>query len=81
MKITADKVTLEFILEERTRELLGEMVRWFDLKRTGTLVDRVKRYNAEGANNIQEFHNLRPIPQDQLDRVSNKEEFKQNEGY
>jgi hypothetical protein len=81
MKITPEQVTMDFILEERTRELLGEMVRWFDLKRTGTLVDRVKQYNPDGAGNIQNFHTLRPIPQDQLDRVTNPEEFIQNPGY
>ncbi|MDO1447442.1 RagB/SusD family nutrient uptake outer membrane protein [Rhodocytophaga aerolata] len=81
MTITADQVTLDFILQERTRELLGEMVRWFDLKRTGTLVDRVKLHNPDAASNIQPFHLLRPIPQDQLDRVTNPEEFAQNEGY
>jgi len=81
MQITPEQVTLDFILEERTRELLGEMVRWFDLKRTGTLVDRVKLYNPDAAVNIQPFHLLRPIPQDQLDRVTNKEEFQQNPGY
>lgn len=81
MTITADQVTLDFILQERTRELLGEMVRWFDLKRTGTLVERVKLHNPDAASNIQPFHLLRPIPQDQLDRVTNPEEFAQNEGY
>jgi hypothetical protein len=81
MEITAEQLTLDFILDERSRELLGEMHRWFDLKRTGKLVERVKLHNIDAATNIQEFHNLRPIPQDQLDRVTNKEEFKQNEGY
>jgi len=81
MEITADQVSLDFILDERARELLGEMHRWFDLKRTGTLIDRVKKYNPDGAPNIQDYHRLRPIPSDQLDRVTNKDEFKQNEGY
>lgn len=81
MEITMDQLTMDFILDERARELLGEMHRWFDLKRTGTLVERVQKYNPDGGPNIQPFHVLRPIPSDQLDRVTNKEEFTQNPGY
>ena len=29
-------------MQERARELLGEMFRWFDLKRWGVLIERVK---------------------------------------
>jgi hypothetical protein len=32
---------IDFILDERTRELAGEQMRWFDLKRTGKLISRV----------------------------------------
>jgi hypothetical protein len=81
MEITAGDLTMDFILDERSRELLGEMHRWFDLKRTGTLIDRVKKHNPDGAPNIQPHHLLRPIPADQLDRVTNKDEFQQNPGY
>lgn len=81
MKITAAELTLDRILEERAMELCGEMFRWPDLKRTGTLIDRVKRYNVDGAPNIKNIHLYRPIPQNEIDRVTNKEEFKQNEGY
>jgi hypothetical protein len=81
MEITADELNMDFILDERARELLGEMHRWFDLKRTGTLVERVKKHNPDGGPNIQPFHTLRPIPSDQLDRVTNKQEFTQNPGY
>jgi tetratricopeptide (TPR) repeat protein len=81
MQITAADVTLDFILDERARELAGEQLRWFDLKRTGKLVERVKKYAPDNAINIQEHHILRPIPQTQLDAVVNKGEFKQNEGY
>jgi starch-binding outer membrane protein, SusD/RagB family len=56
-------------------------LRWFDLKRTNKLVDRVKQLNPDAAPYVQPFHVVRPIPQSQLDAVSNKSEFAQNQGY
>jgi hypothetical protein len=81
MQITSSQVSLDFILDERARELAGEQVRWFDLKRTGKLVDRVKANNPDAAPYIQPFHDRRPIPQSDLDAVTNKADFQQNPGY
>jgi hypothetical protein len=82
MEITVDQLNMEFILDERARELLGEMDRWFDLVRTGTLVERVKKYNPDGGPTIQPYHALRPIPNDQIDRTDGgREAFPQNPGY
>jgi len=81
MQILPAQVTLDFILDERARELAGEQLRWFDLKRTNKLVERVKALNPDGAQFIQSYHVLRPIPQTQIDAVNNKDEFKQNPGY
>ena len=79
MEITPADVSLDFILDERARELVGEGHRWFDLTRTGTLVERVRLHNPDAAPNIQEYHILRPIPQDQIDRTQGG--YKQNPGY
>jgi hypothetical protein len=70
MDITAADLSLDFILDERTRELCGENVRWWDLVRTGKLLERVKLYNKEAAANIAEKHVLRPIPQVQIDATT-----------
>lgn len=81
MVIAPSDVTLDFILDERARELCGEQLRWFDLKRTNKLISRIQTMNPDAAKFIQSFHIFRPIPQTQLDAVSNKDTFKQNAGY
>jgi starch-binding outer membrane protein, SusD/RagB family len=79
-------VDINTILDERAIELCGEQQRWFDLKRTHKLVERVKAYNAQASGQIKEMHYYRPIPQAQLDAVTNFSTSKgvgfwQNEGY
>lgn len=81
MMVSAGDINLDFILDERARELAGEQLRWFDLKRTGKLVERVRLHNKSAAANIQDYHVVRPIPQKQIDAVTNKSEFTQNAGY
>lgn len=67
-RATPSNVTIDLILDERAREFMGEYSRWFDLKRTGKLVERVKKYNPwTKGQSIAEKHNLRPIPQSEID--------------
>ncbi|WP_264550738.1 RagB/SusD family nutrient uptake outer membrane protein [Flavobacterium sp. N2038] len=79
-------ISINTILDERGRELLGEYHRWFDLKRTGTLVERTVLYNPK-ITNASVFNGqngnlkiLRPIPQSALDLNRNKD-FPQNPAY
>jgi hypothetical protein len=82
---------IDYILDERTRELAGEQMRWMDLVRTGKLIERVNLYNNTPARpgaevpNPQAFHTLRPIPQGQIDASVDPSQddgkYPQNPGY
>ena len=80
--ITAGQVTLDYIMDERERELAGEFNRWYDLVRPGAdfFVNRVKKYNPH-ATSVAAKHALRPIPQSQIDGVVQGPKYPQNPGY
>ncbi|MDR1455497.1 MAG: RagB/SusD family nutrient uptake outer membrane protein [Tannerella sp.] len=84
-----------FVLNERSRELAGEMHRWADLSRTKTLVKRTLAYNEDAAieavngKGLNEYHLVRPIPQSFLDQIwkdghaltADEKQALQNPGY
>ncbi|WP_321289102.1 RagB/SusD family nutrient uptake outer membrane protein [uncultured Sunxiuqinia sp.] len=74
-------VTIDLILDERARELAGEVNRWMDLKRTGTLIERTLSHNPHAAfnNALTSKHLLRPIPQTEIDNSGGS--ITQNDGY
>ena len=84
MDILPAQVTLDFILDERTRELYGEGVRWLDLVRTKQLITRVQAWNPEASTHVGDgsgHYALRPIPQAEIDRITSGPAMAQNPGY
>ena len=64
---------LHFILNERTREHLGEWMRWETLSRTGTLIQRARAFNPQATNITENKHELRPVPQSFIDGLLNED--------
>ncbi len=78
--VTTGEVTLDYILDERARELMFEEDRRITLVRMGKLVERVKKFNALSGPTIQPFHALFPIPFAEIQ--ANKDAvLEQNPGY
>ena len=92
---TPDQITIDFILDERSREFWGEGYRWFDLVRTQKWAERASIYHIAGSGytdkdlqevkrDIPDGYYIRPIPQGQLDGMEMTEEEKtayQNPAY
>lgn len=85
MTVAEGDINIDFILDERAREMAGEYVRYTDLKRTHKLVEYVTKYNEDGVTEDQmkggdgKYKILRPIPQDAIDK--NQTAMQQNPGY
>lgn len=60
--VTPEEVNLDYILDERARELIFEEQRRITLHRTQTLVERVRKYNDMNRDEIKDHHGLWPIP-------------------
>jgi hypothetical protein len=82
-QVTPADITLDFIMDERERELAGEFQRWYDIARPGPtfFLSRVTKWNPKGKVNVQAKHILRPIPQSQIDGVVAGPKYPQNPGY
>ena len=92
---TPATITIDFILDERSREFWGEGYRWFDLVRTQKWAERATIYHIAGngyaTNELKEVRRdipagyyLRPIPQGQIDGLMISKEEKdayQNPAY
>ncbi len=73
-------VTIDFILDERARELFMEEPRRVTLARLGLLYDRTQRYNPYAGATIAPHNNLWPIPFSEIER-NTLGNLEQNEGY
>ena len=92
---TPATITIDFILDERSREFWGEGYRWFDLVRTQKWAERATTYHIAGSGytdkdleevkrDIPAGYYIRPIPQGQLDGMEMSAEEKaayQNPAY
>ena len=79
-EISASDVNIDFILDERTRELLTEEHRRYHLLRHDKLIERTRAYNSQCGENIAEKDKLFPIPQAVIDANLGRE-MEQNPGY
>ncbi len=78
--VSPENVTIDYILDERGRELALEEQRAITLRRVGKLVERVRLYNEWNAADIQDFNALFPIPISEIE--ANREvSLEQNPGY
>lgn len=78
--VDPSEVDLEYILDERARELVVEEPRRLTLNRMGRLVEQVRDHNSESAATVQEHHALYPIPQSAID-ANTGATMQQNPGY
>lgn len=80
LPVTPDKVNIDYILDERARELIIEEPRRRTLVRLGLLYERTMKYNYRAQFNMEPYHELWPIPQKAID--ANREAIlSQNPGY
>ncbi len=82
-QVTGSQITLDFILDERARELLAEENRRMTLMRTGKLVTRTTAYNTQTINpvlGISSKNLLLPIPLSEIN-LNKDAVLEQNPGY
>lgn len=77
---TAAEMNIDYILDERLRELYMEEFRTVTLTRLGKLYDRDKKYNPKSGLTIEPYHNLWPIPATEITQNTGAV-LEQNQGY
>ncbi|MEB8344738.1 RagB/SusD family nutrient uptake outer membrane protein [Flavobacteriaceae bacterium KMM 6898] len=80
LPVAEGDVTIDYILDERLRELNYEEPRRMTLSRLGLLAERTRKYNPYSGTNVQDYHNLFPIPFSEIERNTLKV-LEQNPGY
>lgn len=78
--ITAGDIDIDFILDERSRELVVEEQRRYTLLRTNKWLERVQMYNHNGGQTAAARDTIYPIPQTVID-ANLTHEMRQNPGY
>ena len=76
--VTPDEVDIDYILDERARELMFEGNRMQTLCRLGLLVERNRKYNT--LFDLYDHQNLWPIPYSEIQK-NTEAELTQNPGY
>lgn len=77
---SAAEMNIDYILDERLRELYMEEFRAVTLTRLGRLYDRDKKYNPKSGLTIEAYHNLWPIPATEITQNTGAV-LEQNKGY
>lgn len=78
--ILPSDATIDFVLDERLRELYMEEWRQLTLLRLDKFVERNRKYNPYTGKVILDYHNLYPIPYSEIERNINAT-LTQNPGY
>ena len=79
--VAASDVDIDYLLDERARELYAEEFRTLTLCRMGLLYDRTKRFGYEvSTRTVGEKNNLCPIPQSVID-ANSQADFPNNPGF
>lgn len=78
--VTPAEVSIDYILDERARELIIEEPRRRTLVRLGLLYERAVKYNFRAAATMEPYHALWPIPQKARD-ANREANLVQNPGY
>ena len=73
-------VDIDYILDERIRELHWEEMFLLTTARLGKTVERTRKYHPDTGNSYQDHHNLWPIPYGEIEK-NIEATLEQNPGY